>query len=405
MRILVVSNIYPPVVRGGYEVECSGVVERLREHHDVHVLTSTLDDPAPRDGVTATLPFLTADHHGTLRAPRAAFAGIAEAHRVLEEQRPDMIWIWNGAALPQTLLGTLAASGVPTAFRVCEHWFADVFSGDRFADHLRGGEDSPRDRVWGLGMRLLNRHPKLRYDPARPVRAAISWNSEAIRRMAPAPACIDVAFQDTIHSTSRKLPELSAIERRPSAEPSVLFLGRKDSMKGADVVVRAVARLRAEHGLAPRLVLAGPDGIDGPGYVAGVAREAGVTDLVDDLPPLDAAGVAEQLAGAHVLVVPSTWPEPYPLVSIEGAAARVPLVASRAGGIPEFVHDDVEGLLFDAGDADGCADALARTLGDPEATARRVAAARAAADAHAWDLYLDASERFVHDAYAALTAR
>ena len=39
MRILVVSTLYPPVAFGGYEVECSGVVERLREHHDVLVLT------------------------------------------------------------------------------------------------------------------------------------------------------------------------------------------------------------------------------------------------------------------------------------------------------------------------------------------------------------------------------
>ena len=40
MRILVVSTLYPPVAFGGYEVECSGVVERLREHHEVLVLTS-----------------------------------------------------------------------------------------------------------------------------------------------------------------------------------------------------------------------------------------------------------------------------------------------------------------------------------------------------------------------------
>ena len=40
MKILIVSNLYPPIAFGGYEVECAGVVERLREHHDVRVLTS-----------------------------------------------------------------------------------------------------------------------------------------------------------------------------------------------------------------------------------------------------------------------------------------------------------------------------------------------------------------------------
>ena len=49
VRILVVSALYPPVAFGGYEVECSGVVERLRERGEVLVLTSDLD----RDGLAA----------------------------------------------------------------------------------------------------------------------------------------------------------------------------------------------------------------------------------------------------------------------------------------------------------------------------------------------------------------
>lgn len=402
MRILVVSNIYPPVVRGGYEVECSGVVDRLRERHDVHVLTSTLDDPAPRPGVTATLPFLDHDLSGTLRAPAGAFAGGRETRRVLERVRPDLVWVWNGSCLPDTALGALAHADVPLAFRVCEHWFADVLRADRFGAHLRGGEDGPRDRLWGTAMRALNRHPRLRHDPDRRFRAAISWNSAAIRGMAPAPAAVDVAYETVLHSTSRKLPQLAALPREPAATPTVLFLGRKDAMKGADVAVRAVARLRDRHGVTARLVLAGPDGVDGPAFATRVAAQEGVTDLVEDRGPLDADGVGAQLGAAHALVVPSVWPEPYPLVSIEGAAARVPLVASRAGGIPEFVHDDVEGLLFDAGDADGCALALHRTLTDAQGTARRVAAAAQAAERHGWERYLDASEAFVDDALAAL---
>jgi glycosyltransferase involved in cell wall biosynthesis len=259
VRILVVSNIYPPVVRGGYEVECSGVVERLRASgHDVHVLTSSLDAPAPRPGVTATLPFLWPDLKGTLRAPRGAFTGVAEAGRALEVARPDLVWVWNGAALPHTAIHTLATSGVPLAFRVCEHWFSRVLREDRFTAHLEGGETGARDRAWGAVMRLLNRHPRLRVDPGRPITAAVSWNSAAIREMAPAPPVVRIAYETVLHSTSRKLPALEAIVRAPSATPTALFLGRKDSLKGADVAVRAVARLRREHGLELRLVLAGP---------------------------------------------------------------------------------------------------------------------------------------------------
>ena len=62
------------------------------------------------------------------------------------------------------------------------------------------------------------------------------------------------------------------------------------------------------------------------------------------------------------MIVPSVWEEPFPLVTIEGALARVPLVASDVGGIGEGMHDEEHALLFARADAAGAAAALARTL-------------------------------------------
>ena len=56
MRILVISNLVPPAIRGGYEVECAAVCEYLRTNgHDVRVLTSRegLETPRERDVVRA----------------------------------------------------------------------------------------------------------------------------------------------------------------------------------------------------------------------------------------------------------------------------------------------------------------------------------------------------------------
>src|SRR4249920_3570531 len=66
MRILVVSNLYPPVVHGGYEVECAGAVELLRNRgDDVHVLTTRAD------GVTDDDPFVARDLHFVPETRRA----------------------------------------------------------------------------------------------------------------------------------------------------------------------------------------------------------------------------------------------------------------------------------------------------------------------------------------------
>jgi glycosyltransferase involved in cell wall biosynthesis len=100
---------------------------------------------------------------------------------------------------------------------------------------------------------------------------------------------------------------------------------------------------------------------------------------------------AAALARAHALIVPSTWDEPFPLVTIEGALARVPLVAADVGGIGEGMHDEEHALLFGRGDSVAAATALARVLGEAEATAERVERA-----------HRRAQERVLADALAAL---
>jgi len=83
----------------------------------------------------------------------------------------------------------------------------------------------------------------------------------------------------------------------------------------------------------------------------------------------------------------------------------VPLVASDVGGIGEGMQHEEHALLFARGDAAGAARALARTLQEHDATAARVARAHERAQEFRIGPYLDAQERFVIDALAALRGR
>ena len=51
---------------------------------------------------------------------------------------------------------------------------------------------------------------------------------------------------------------------------------------------------------------------------------------------------------AHLLVVPSLWPEPFGLIGLEAAACGVPAAAFDVGGISEWLHDGVSGYLAPA---------------------------------------------------------
>jgi glycosyltransferase involved in cell wall biosynthesis len=80
------------------------------------------------------------------------------------------------------------------------------------------------------------------------------------------------------------------------------------------------------------------------------------------------------LAALDLLLVPSVWAEPNPRVILEAFAAGVPVIAFRAGGIPEIVEDGRTGFLCD--DAAGMARIAIELLGDGPRRADIAAAAR-----------------------------
>jgi glycosyltransferase involved in cell wall biosynthesis len=111
---------------------------------------------------------------------------------------------------------------------------------------------------------------------------------------------------------------------------------------------------------------------------------------------LAASEIATALDDATALVLPSRS-EGLPRVVIEAFCRGRPVVGARAGGIPDIVEDDVNGVLVPPGDPDALAAALVRVLGD-RALAERLGASAATA-AGRWALspeaYAEAVARLV----------
>lgn len=395
-RILVLTNLYPPIAHGGYEVECQGVVEHLRERDEVLVLTSDKDrGEAPAEpGVRRELPFLPRRRLTDALSPYYALRGAKVARRALAEFRPDLVYIWNGAQLPQAAIRVLETSGAPVAYRVCEHWFGSLYDSryDPFMRGLAGGR-------WKRAARAWNRLPGLRLDCETPTEVAISWNSEALRSQVTVPPLLRPAFEHVRLPATWQSEQLVGLERRPSERASVGYVGRISPEKGVDMALRALARLRDE-GLAADFEVAGGGDAEHLRTLEALAAELGITDRVRFLGPLDTDSLKDFYARLHALVVPSVWEEPAGLVLVEGALAGVPLVASRVGGIPEIVRDPEEALLVPPGDPAALAAALRRTLTEPEESAARAERARERAQGFRIGPYLKAMDEFVEKVVA-----
>ena len=76
--------------------------------------------------------------------------------------------------------------------------------------------------------------------------------------------------------------------------------------------------------------------------------------------------IAEILSGIDILVVPSIWYENSPLVIQEAFLAKVPVIASGIGGIPELVNNGVNGLLFKPGDSKELREKLQYVMENPD---------------------------------------
>ncbi|MFL6246008.1 MAG: glycosyltransferase family 4 protein [Thermoanaerobaculia bacterium] len=190
-------------------------------------------------------------------------------------------------------------------------------------------------------------------------------------------------------------PSLPVATIGDAPRDSVLFLGRMTTLKGGDILVRAVGRAASDLGRPIRLVMAG----DGPQRVDW-QRLASRERVGAEFPGwLDTTARLSALAQASVLAVPSLWPEPFGLVGLEAAARGVPAVAFDTGGMRQWLHHDVSGLLAaPAGGFHAIASALARVLDDPPLRSRLSRGAIAAATAMSLDAHTDALDRVLMNA-------
>ena len=395
VRLLVISDLYPPVAYGGYERSCAAVVDGLSARHSVVVLTSDrrrAQVPAER-WVRRELPWLGPARSEALRVPCAAVRTAAITRRVLSELRPDAVYVCNCLCISQVAPYVALQAGVPVVHRVSELWLAtSLYRGDRFVGYLQPGRRRAR-RGWSMLVGAVNRHPALRLDPNRQRPVAISWCSDDLRARSTLPAAIDPVLEQTAHPGVART--FAALPRRPSSTPTIAYAGRVTTAKGAEVAVRALATLRRAHGIRARLVLAGHCEREMAARLERLAGQLGVGSQVELAGELDTPGLGGLLSRAHVLVVPTVTHEAFGRVCVEAALARVPIVAARIGGIPEALLDGEHALLFAAGDAEACAAELTATLRDPAAARARAERAFQHAEQFSVERFAAAEEAFL----------
>lgn len=303
------------------------------EHAD-----GTIADLASSSGLTCRLQTYAEAWHGRDASTAYVRLRMLSGFHALKAAGAQLVEIeesWGWAA-------RLVGRGMPVVMRLHgPHAFA------REATH-RGRNDRRREALEARAFEVVQ---------------AVSSPSESVLR-AMLQSCGDRSLTRVIHNP---VPLPSAQWHLDRADPnSMIFVGRFDSLKGADVVIVAFAKA-VEQRPSLKLVFVGPDrGLGGKvhfnEFVQGIpaaARER--IEFLGEQPP---ARVAE-LRPQSVLAIVGSRYETFPYTAFEAQASGMPLLMTDTLGPRGIVTDGVDGRLVPVADADAMARAMIAMIDDP----------------------------------------
>lgn len=170
---------------------------------------------------------------------------------------------------------------------------------------------------------------------------------------------------NAIHPISDSAPREPLIRLGPGEAFRIGIIGRLKPIKGHEVLLRALGRIA--HRTSLRLYIIG----DGPTEetLRCLCRECAIEDQVELLGFRE--NIHDYMRQLDALAVPS-FHEGIPFVALEAMSLRVPIIASKVGGLREILEDEVDALLVPPGDVDALGRAIERLANDPDLRRRLI---------------------------------
>ena len=290
---------------------------------------------------------------------------------LLEELQPDLVHYHSFATFSMGIAETVERAGIPSLYTSHNYWpiCPRMYLITKDLERCDGPSSDGRkcaaclgypEQVDGYARRLeqgqemLGRRVDRHLAVSHRVRELFVSNGHDPRR-------IRVLHQqpETVDLLWEEVGLLRPCGMEHSRPLRVGYFGSLAEHKGAHVFINALQRFD-------------PTQIEAHVFGAGSAAYTQVLAHLDHKRMVqfhgqyEAAQLPDLLKQVDLVVIPSICDDCAPLVAVEALAARCPVIGSRLGGLPDFIDDGINGMLFEPGDASDLANAMEKFLVRPE---------------------------------------
>lgn len=360
MRILVVSNLYPPHAIGGYEHGCEDAVEGLRAlGHDIWVLTSTYGVQEPSSckhvfrWLEVDLGWRSAGVARAWRLTRKEIGNKRAFKRLCSTCQPDVVYFWNLGFISLSLVPLTHRMNIPSCQFVFDSWQLR-YTADSWYSLWNGGYRHTWARTILMALRPIIRLAGLLPHFHVSQLSRIQFASDFLKRE---------SSENGVHANNSSVirwgvnAEQFACTNGKTDRNRLLYVGHLVHHKGLHTVVEALALIVHEHDHTD-ITLTVVGGSLNQQYEMRIRKliharslETHVT-LLGALPRTQLPKVYQE---HDILVFPTIWDEPFGITLLEAMASCLAVVGTGTGGSAELIEHQNNALIFPPGDAEGCA--------------------------------------------------
>lgn len=365
MRIVVLSDLYPPYYEGGHEIMCKVVAEGLLQRgHDVFVLTSNygLDRKETYNNVYRLLYSLDfgsgkwfRKRWNQLRVGLYGRLNYLITKKIVRELRPRVVYCGQIDLISAYPLMAIKELDIPVAYHLAAYGLANLVKGCILEKNV----------LKLLYRRVISGLTRLDKIDVRYLMVV----SEAVKKK-----YVEAGFRESNISVipplgmardQLRMVEARVLESRKK-ERKLLYVGRVVRNKGVHVAVNSVGYLINQLGITNvSLDIIGDGNPEFIAYLNKLVKNLKLGGVVKFRGKMSREDVIKEYSKYDILVVPSIWEEPFGIIILEAMSQGIPVVATNVGGIPEIISDKEDGILVAPNDPIAMAEKIKELLEDP----------------------------------------